>query len=109
MARFILIDAHTGFIFGDTADINGRSVAPESITDAARILDAEVVGEHGRAYSEVSRHALTGRTGYLVYRADIDGAEAVPVVHDGQDAETIAAVERLCRYEGAVLCERAAA
>ena len=35
--------------------------------------------------------------GYYVYRADIDGAEAVPVVMDGQDKDTIEAVLRDCR------------
>jgi hypothetical protein len=32
-----------------------------------------------------------------VYRADIDGSEAVPVVEDGQDQETIEMVYGTCR------------
>lgn len=104
MPRYILIDAHSGYVFGDTADIGGRAVHPGDILEAARILDTEVVRVDDRAYQEVPRQELAGRTGYLVYRADIDGSEAIPVVEDGQDRETIEAVRRLCRYEGAVLC-----
>lgn len=103
MARYILIDMHSGNIWGDTADLNGRAVDCASIIEAARALD-ESVGAHGRAYQEGSRADIrSGRDGYVVYRADIDGSEAVPVVQDGQDQETIDAVTRDCRYEGVVL------
>jgi len=103
MARYILIDIHTGYIFGDTADINGAAISCATTIDAARALD-ESIGQHGRSYEGGTRSDLrSGRDGYIVYRTDIDGSEAVPVVFDGQDPETIAAVEQLCRYEGVVL------
>lgn len=102
MPRYILIDANSGYVFGDTADLGGRDAQPESIVEAARLVDEAETGVRDRAYEEVSR--LEGRTGYLVYRADVDGSEAVPVVVDGQDPAVIAAVETKCRYVGSVLC-----
>ncbi|HEV8502954.1 MAG TPA: hypothetical protein VGR63_15370 [Casimicrobiaceae bacterium] len=106
MPRYILIDNHSGFIFGDTADmapgvIGSSDVSP---TLAARWLDENLVGQFGREYELIGRNPNDTSTGYHVYRADIDGSEAVPVVHNGQDRETIAAVERSCRYEGFVRC-----
>lgn len=103
MARYILIDLWSGYIFGDTADINGEVVPCDNIIDAARALDASI-GEHDRVYAAGNRsHMHNGCSGYAVYRADIDGSEAIPVVHDGQDAETIRSVETLCQFEGVVL------
>lgn len=109
MPRFILIDADTGYVFGDTADLSGLNVNPESATEAARLIDTMVIGEHGRIYSEVSRRALNGRTGYLVYRADDGSNWPVPAVIDGQDPETIAAIEQNCEFVAAVLCQDEAA
>ena len=104
MARYILIDNNSGYIFGDTADFAaGRQSDMQSITDAARLLD-ESNGEHGRSYVEHHHNPRTTTSGYDVYRADIDGSEAVPLVHDGQDQATIDQVEKLCRYEGFVEC-----
>lgn len=88
MPRFIIVDAYSGFIWGDTGDLDG----PAPI-EACQRLD-ESLGAFGRTYAEVPR--LPGDTGYIVYRADIGGSEAVPLVRDGQDPETIADVERLC-------------
>ena len=103
MARYILIDNCSGYIFGDTADL-GMLEAPATIVDAARALDGSI-GEHGRDYAECGLHDLaSNQTGYHVYRADIDGSEALPVVHDGQDAETIASVTEHCQYVGSVEC-----
>lgn len=94
MARFILIDRHSGYIFGDTADFaNGKSFAAP--IDAARELDISI-GERGRTYSETNRHDAAAS--YDVYRADIKGSEAVPVVQDGQDQEMIDVVMRDCAY-----------
>lgn len=99
MARYILIDNGSGYIFGDTADFAGGSTLEPC--EAARALDA-TIGEHGRHYDLIRQNPNDSRTGYHVWRADIDGSEAVAVVHDGQDQETIDAVERDCRYEGFV-------
>lgn len=96
MARYILIDNHTGYIWGDSADLNGQIFTGTAL-EFAKALD-ESLGEHGRSYEEVSR--LDGRSGYSVYRADINGSDAVNVVFDGQDQETIEAVERDCQHLG---------
>lgn len=106
MARYILIDNNSGYIFGDSADFaSGRQSEIESLSDAARMLD-ESIGEYGRKYTELARNPNSTVTGYDVYRADINGSEAVPVVMDGQDAETISAVVSCCEYVGFVECER---
>jgi hypothetical protein len=109
MARYILIDNDSGYIFGDTADINGECLnlgtSDEDIIEACRAFD-ESIQAQGRRYSVLSHsnlHALANNeTGYLVYRADINGSEAVTSIWDGQDQETIAAVEHDCRLVAVV-------
>jgi hypothetical protein len=103
MARYILIDNDSGYIFADSADLNGKAFTGTPVEFAAA-FDASI-GEHGREYEELSHNPRDTSTGYHVYRADIDGSEAVPVIHDGQDQDTIEAVERSCRYEGFVRCK----
>jgi len=99
MARYILIDNCSGYIFGDSADINGK-IFTGSPVETAKTLD-ESIGTYGRTYEEVGRHALdSNEGGYHVYRADI----GVPVVQDGQNEETIAAVERDCAYVMTIRC-----
>ena len=97
--RYIIQDNYTGYIWGDSADFAAGKDAPDSIVAACRMLD-ESIGECERTYKEVSR--LSGQAGYIVYRADINGSEAVPIVQDGQDQETIEAVERECQLLGYV-------
>ena len=98
MARYILIDNYSGYIFGDSADLNGKIFAGTAL-EFAKALD-ESIGEYGRTYREQSRPDASNQSGYHVYRADIDGSEAVPVAIDGQDQEMITAVEASCRNEG---------
>jgi len=100
MAHYIIQDAYTGYIWGDTRDIDGKPYAADSIVDACRELDRSIDGSDDRVYSEVSR--LSGDTGYLVYRVDIKGSEAVTIIHDGQDRETIKSVEDDCDLVGYV-------
>ena len=103
MSHFILIDNFSGYVFGDTRDLAGWSNSDDlGAADACRMLD-ESIGQHGRGYEQVSRLA-SNETGYIVYRVDIDGSEAVPVVHDGQDRETIEAVESRCDLVARILC-----
>ncbi len=65
--------------------------------EAAQRLD-EYLGEHGRIYEEHGPGFRPDSGGaYHVFRADIHGSEAVPLVDDGQDQDTIDDVERLCR------------
>ncbi len=99
MARYILIDSHTGFIWGDSADLAGNQPNIwQTPAEFAAALDASL-GETGREYTEVSRRALaSNETGYHVYRADVGGSDAITVVQDGTDEEMIAAVERDCEY-----------
>lgn len=99
MAQYIIQDAYTGYIWGDTRDIDGRSYNAVDIVDACRVLD-ESLGEFERRYEAVQR--LSGDSGYIVYRVDINGSEAVAVVVDGQDRDTIAAVEDNCQLVGFV-------
>lgn len=96
MARYILIDSNSGYIFGDSADIDGRIVTGTP-SEVAAALDASI-GAQDRIYTELTSAPRDTRTGYLVYRADIDGAEAVQVVRDGQDQDTIEAVQRDCEF-----------
>lgn len=98
MARYILIDNGSGYIFGDTADYANADLDP---IEAARTLD-ESIGEHGRNYGRICHNPQDGRTGYHIYRADVNGSEAVTVVNDGQDQDTIDAVTENCHYEGFV-------
>ena len=99
MPAYIIQDAYTGYIWGDTRDVSGQVVTVDTPVDACRVIDHDI-GERDRKYAEVSR--LSGDTGYLVYRVDIDGSEAVVVVHDGQDRETIEAVQNACEFVGYV-------
>jgi hypothetical protein len=105
MARYILIDNASGYVFGDSADLDGQTFTGTPVEFAAA-LDASI-GEHGRSHEVLDHNPRDTSTGYHVYRADIDGSEAVPVVHDGQDQETIEAVERSCRYDGFIRCHSA--
>ena len=61
---------------------------------------------HGREYGFVRYDPRDTRAGYLIYRADIKGSDALPVVTDGKNQETIDAVHRDCRFEGFVECRR---
>jgi hypothetical protein len=93
MARHILIDNASGYIWGDSADLNGKIFSGTAVEFAAA-LD-ESMGEHGRVYIE-ARNPRDTSTGYHAYTA----TDAFPTVSDGQDSETIKAVERDCAYVG---------
>ena len=107
MARYILIDSNSGYIWGDTSDIGGKNL--DLGTDETAILNAcmavdEDCGVPDRTYSVISDRnlrALGGKTGYQVYYAP-PGFREVP---DGQDKEAIEAVERDCTLVGIVLVE----
>lgn len=103
MARYILIDNGSGYVWGDSADLHGKIFTGSPI-EFAQALD-ESIGEHGRSYEEVSRHTLErDDTGYHVYKADVGGSDAVTVIYDGQDREVIRAVQDSCEYVTAILC-----
>lgn len=97
MARFILIDNYSGYIFGDTAELSGFDRNAGTPIDAARALD-ESIGEHGREYAESDHSPRDTSTGYHVYSANVDGREVVSNITDGQDQEMIDAVVRDCEY-----------
>jgi hypothetical protein len=112
--RLILIDKGSGFIFGDTAaylagssewsdDVTGDEHDVEALALlAVRLLD-DSIGAQGREYAYVSYDPCDTSTGYHVFRADIEGAAAVPVVRDdGQDQPVIDAVKTNCAYLGFV-------
>lgn len=98
MPRYILIDNASGYIWGDSADLNGKifTGSPEEFAEALDVSN----GEHGRSYTFGIRAPRDTSTGYHVYRADVNGSKAIPVVTDGQDQETIEAVTRNCTYQG---------
>ena len=102
MARYILIDRDSYCIWGDSADIDGK-VVTGTPCEVARALD-ESIGEVSDGapvtYSETNRY--DEKATYDVYRADVRGSDAVTTVHDGQDQEIIAAVERDCDYVTAI-------
>jgi hypothetical protein len=95
MPRFILQNIADGNIYADTADLAGWRDSDETPEAAARLTDA-LQGFEADEYVERAFSApLT--VGYRVYRADIDGSEAVGVVADGTDRETIEAVQASCQ------------
>ena len=96
MARYILIDNNSGYIWGDSADLEGK-IFNGTPVEFAKALD-ESLGAYGREYDELSfsQHRNDITSGYRVYRADVRGSEAVAVVQDGQDQDMIDAVERDC-------------
>jgi hypothetical protein len=104
MARFITIDNNSGFIFGDTAaelvsrQSDWTAKGEADIIEAVRLLD-ESTGESGRQYVYHHADPRSTVTGYHVYDASGD---QVACVLDGQDRETIDAVESSCDYVGFV-------
>ena len=109
MARYILIDNCSGYIWGDTADIGGKllplGTEDADIIEACMAVDRQA-GETDRSYqvlgSRNPRLLQSNESGYLVYRADVRGSEQVPVIEDGQDPEMIEAVERDCELVAVV-------
>lgn len=99
MARYIAIDNGSGFIFGDSADLNGKVWEGENPTDFVRALD-ESIGEYGRLYEEVSRLA-SNETGYRVYCADTD---YVPVVQNGHYWKAVITVGADCQHIATIRC-----
>ena len=96
MPRYILIDNASGYIFGDSADIDG-CVVNGTPAEVAAAIDASN-HEHGRSYVEVPSRELHDADGYHIFRADIDGSDAVGPIHDGQDQDTIRSVKLDCEY-----------
>lgn len=106
MPRFILIDNNSGYIFGDSADFAAGNQSDLTPEEAAKMLDDSLDTSDGREYTLIGHNPRTTATGYLVYRADVNGSEAVPIAQDGQDREAIEAVERDCKFIGFVEISR---
>ncbi len=105
MARYILIDNNSGYIWGDSADLNGAIFPTDYPVEYAKALDASL-GETDRTYEFSSYNPRSSVSGYHVYRADINGSDAVATVWDGQDQATISAVEASCDYVGFIAIGR---
>ena len=99
MATWILIDKSSGYVWGDSRDLEGKIFTGDAL-EFAEALDKSTKAWEPGEYRWAADP--TGAVRYFVYRVDIAGSEAVSVVHDGQDQDTIAAVESSCRYEGAI-------
>lgn len=97
MARYILIDNYSGFIWGDSSDLEGKAFIGTPI-EFATALDT-FSKNTPRSYEEVSRYALaSNESGYHVYLA----GEAIPIVQDGSDEVEIEAVTINCEYVTAI-------
>lgn len=96
MTRYIIIDGHSGFIWGEHHSDADRD---EAIIQACRATDEET-GETDREYEIVDR--LDGRSGYIVY----DASDLAMEIHDGQNPHAIEAVERDCELVGFVATTR---
>jgi hypothetical protein len=83
MTRYILIDNGSGYVWGEA-----NAETPE---EACRIVDAHV-GAYDRTYFEAYSLA-SNESGYHVYEV----RDNFPEIEDGQDLETIMAVEALRR------------
>jgi hypothetical protein len=106
MPRYILIDNYTGYIWGDTGDLDGPA-RDETPLEAARRLDEHVGGEPREYEQHGANYRPDANVGaYHVYRADIGGSDAVRLVTDGQSQEEIDAVERDCRKVAVVTWEQ---
>ena len=79
---------------GASAKISRAGGAPAEFSQPDMV---GIGGGNSVTYIEHSR-APDGASGYHVYRADIDGSEAVAITQDGQDQEAIEAVESDCEY-----------
>ena len=88
MARYIIIDNASGYVWADSA---ADRLAASSPIEFAREFDKSM-GEHGRIYEEVARPDFSNEGGYHVYEA----AESFPTVEDGQDQAMIERVEAEC-------------
>jgi hypothetical protein len=114
--QIILIDTDSGYIWGDSSDLDGdifqlsesdcdqigprHPTADDWALAFARALD-ESLGERNRTYVMQSPAAArNGQSGYMAYRNDINGSEAVGHIRDGQDKEVIEMVERDCQLIG---------
>lgn len=118
MTRLIIQEAHSGFLWADSAlfqpahcaDYSAGGFDPSgpccdaNILAAIRTMQWEI-GDLDQQWEIVSRRdarILAGRDGYIVWRADVDGSDAVAAIQDGQDMDTIRAVERGCELVAVV-------
>ncbi len=116
--RIILINTDFGFIWGDSVDLDDhifrlseyvcdqigsrRPTADDWALAFARALDVSL-GESNRTYVMKSPDAAKNKqSGYMAYRADVGGSDAVAAIFDGQSREVVEAVERDCELIGFV-------
>ena len=73
-----------------------QEVVNEEQSRVARALDQSIGGLDEAKYEETPQSDAAAT--YDVYRADVRGSEAMAIITDGQDRETIEAVKRDCDY-----------
>lgn len=104
--HLILIDTNSGYIWGDTRDLAGYdasyAAALRDMDAAAKYAAATLDRDVGTEADEYKIDNRGAPDSYNIYRVDINGSEALPLVGDGQDQETINAVKRECAYVATV-------
>ena len=100
-SRYILIDNCSGYIFGDSHDLNGQ-VFNGTPLEYVAALEAHIGNYEKMTYETCSAPEIASNEGgYHVYRVVQAG---FPVVEDGTDPETIAAVVRRFPYVTTIRC-----
>lgn len=107
MARLILIDNNSGYIFGEHT--SSDRLDDELLVAAARSVDTEIDPSEAatRTYEARTSAPRDTSTGYHVYRSDVRGSDQIGNIINGQDQELIAAVQRDCEFVGYVACTSA--
>ena len=97
--RYIIIDRHSGFIWGDTADRWWRMDGshPVDPVEAARSLDQSFYVDTSELQYEIT-HKYDDKASYDIYIAK----DYFPVVRDGQDQSMIDLVCKRCTFTASV-------
>jgi hypothetical protein len=118
MTRIILIERNTGYIWGDSADFNGKLFTDDDAVQVRPSFDGSVddfalayaealeqdidPSSHGQFSHEYYWSSRSDNWTYAAYRADGD---KVPTVWDGQSSEEIQAVMDFCDEIGFITSE----
>ena len=96
MKRYITINNHCGFIWGDTLGLPPKDRSP---VEAAFDIDAENADLTGLAYQE--RSGQNDGNGCTVY--EVPEGSTLPLVDNGQDQDMIELVTSTCKRVACVI------